>query len=150
MTHKRHLRLRLFLPHRCNLRITLHSQKEKKRRKRTGRIVFFFAHNTRPLSYSSKEFGFHVGGFFLSGASDVGDPKDENWAGVSRRGEGGRKKESFSTPFLAHPPIWKQFAFSCCLAHKRGKRGGGNQKKNLHLRIICRICPGKEDLKPQF
>lgn len=41
MTHKRHLRLRLFLPHRCNLRITLHSQKEKKRRKRKGRIVFF-------------------------------------------------------------------------------------------------------------
>ncbi len=105
--------------------------------------------HTRPLSYSSKEFGFHVGGFFLSGASDVGDPKDENWAGVSRRGEGGRKKESFSTPFLAHPPIWKQFAFSCCLAHKRRNRGRGKQKKkNLHLRIICRICPGKEDLKP--
>ena len=49
MTHKRHLRLRLFLPHRCNLRITLHSQKEKKTEKENRENRGFFAHKASVL-----------------------------------------------------------------------------------------------------
>ena len=57
------------------------------------------------------------------------------------------KRNPFPPLFSPTPQFGSNLLF-LAVSLTKGGRGEEESKKNLHLRIICRICPGKEDLKP--
>ena len=67
--------------------------------------------------------------------------------GVETR-RGRKEKGILFHPFSRPPPNLEAICFFLLSRSQKGEEGRRKAKKNLHLRIICRICPGKEDLKP--